>query len=292
MSLSRLFDEVRRARKAHEWLLPMLLDELSTSREVEAPKHDSWFSVSRVPLACPRAMVMISRLGLPMSDIRTPHSRWTADRGTAMHIVLRDLWLGPMGWLRGGWACPHCSYLHGGENQDRWSIKLSNSVTLPKKCERCDKPWRREEPFTFIEPFSVHPDPLLVRGRNDGFLMLPACGVEVWDLKSTTRLDLVREKPKPDHVEQLQWYLDYEKLRSGRIVYVDPGAKRLEDAMVEHRVSFDAELMHRQKEKVRGIREALRDPEKAVPRCPTRGEGPYGKCDCVEVEDVWARSGH
>lgn len=292
MTLRDLLEEASQVRKSNEYLLPLILGELATSRQVDPPKHDSWFSVSRVPLSCPRAMVMISRLGLPLSDDRTPKDRWPADRGTAMHMVFRELWLGPMGWLRGGWACPYCGYLHGGENQDRWSIRLNNSVFLPQRCERCDKPWRREEPFAFIEPYSVHAAPLLVRGRSDGFLALPACAIETLELKNTSRLDLVKDKPNDDHVEQLQWYLDSEKLRSGRIVYVDPGAKRLEDAMVEHRVNFNAELMHRQKEKVRGIREALKDPTKAVPRCPTRGKSTYGECDCVAVEVLWARAGH
>jgi len=292
MSLREVFDEIAEARKAHEWLLPMLLEELASSRQVEPPKHDSWFSVSRVPVACPRALVMISRLGLPMTDNLTPKNRWAMDRGSAIHSVFQERWLGPMGWLKGGWVCSYCAHMHGGKDQDLWSVRLENAVFLPEKCEKCEKKWNRFEPFSFVEPYSGHQAPIKVRGRNDGFLCLPGCGIEVMDLKTTSRLDLVKLAPKPDHVEQVQWYLDAEKLHRGRIVYMDPGAKTIEASIVEHKIEFDPQLMHRQKERVIALRKALKDEARPVPRCPNGGKGPYGDCDCVEVALLWARTGH
>jgi hypothetical protein len=292
MTLRDVLDEIARARKAHEHLLPLLMEELPSSRLVPPPNADSWLSVSRVPSVCPRALVIASRLGLQLSDDIDTKGRWLMDRGSAMHTVFQALWLGPMGWLKGGWVCPHCAHLHGGVGEDRWSVRLENAVVLPECCERCGAAWRRQDPFAFVEPYSAHPEPLKVKGRNDGFLCLPACGIEVMDLKFTTRLDLVRETPNPEHVEQVQWYMDTEKLRSGRIVYVDPGAKLVENAMVEHRVNFSIELMNKQKEKVRAIREALKESSRPVPACPYGGEGTYRECNCVEMEVLWVRAGH
>jgi hypothetical protein len=206
--------------------------------------------------------------------------------------VLQERWLGPMGWLKGGWTCNMCSYMHGGENQDRWSVKFDNAVFLPKQCERCKTKWNRFEPFGFVEPYSGHEEPLLVRGRNDGFLCLPGCGVEIMDIKTTSRIDLVKRAPRKDDVEQVHWYLDNEKLHRGRLVYVNPGAKAIEDAFVEHKVVFDPQLMQGQKEKVIGIRKAIKEKSSRIQRCPYGGKSPYGECNCVEVEKLWRRTGH
>lgn len=289
MSLRDVFDEVAAVRKSHEWLLPMLMEGLGSSREVDPPGPKSWLSVSRVPTMCPRALVMVSRLGLPMVDNIEPQNRWAMDRGTAIHTVFQDLWLGPLKWVRGGWTCSRCAHLHGGVGQDRWSVRLENAVFLPDQCEKCGQKWNKFEPFGFVEPYSVHED-IRVRGRNDGFLCLPGCGIEVMDLKTTSRLDLVRVKPKQEHVEQVQWYLDAEKLRRGRIVYMDPGAKRIEESIVEHKVAFDPELMHKQKERVRVLRKALEEESRPVPACPYGGKSSFGDCDCVEVAVLWART--
>jgi len=268
-----------------------MLESLSSSREVEPPGAESWFSVSRVSTMCPRSLVMASRLGIPFADDLDAQARWSMDRGTAMHAVFQERWLGPSGWLFGGWSCPECAKLHGGDGKDRWSVRLENAVPLPARCERCGHPSGRHDPFRFVEPYGMDSQ-LRVRGRSDGFLKLPGRGFEVMDLKFTARLDLVRFAPKPDHVSQIYWYLDAFSLRTGRLVYVDPGAKKVEEAMVEHTVNFDPNVMQREKEKVRVAREALRDNSKSVPPCPYGGKLAYGECPCVEVEVLWASAGN
>ena len=291
MTFREVFDEIQQARKDNEWLLPILLEEMATSREVPAPKHDSWFSVSKVPATCPRAIIMIAQMGIPMSDSIEARNRWHMDRGSAMHSAFQERWLGPMGWLKGGWTCPMCGYMHGGVGQNRWTVRLDNAVKLPEKCQRCKTKWNRFEPFGFVEPYCEHPEPLWVKGRNDGFLCLPGRTIEIMDLKTTTRIDLVKRAPRPGDVEQVQWYLEREKLAQGRLIYVNPGAKEIEDGLVEHLVIFDPKLMHQQKEKVLGIRKAIKDRSRP-PHCPTDRKGTYGECDCVEVEKLWRSSGH
>jgi len=287
--LKDVLDEIAINREAHRWLLPPLLESLAHSREVPPPKHDTWFSASRVPTMCPKALVLTARMGLPMADNTDARARWSMDRGSALHAMFQSYWLGPTGWLLGGWACRACSKLHGGVGEDRWSIVLENAVPLPERCDRCGAVPRRQEPWQFVEPYAADNE-LRVRGRTDGFLRMPSRGFEVMDLKFTARLDLIRVAPKADHVAQLHWYLGASSLKTGRIVYVDPGAKSVEEAMVEHPVAFDARLMHQEKEKVRATREALSDERRPVPACPYGGKGAYGECPCVEVAVLWARS--
>jgi hypothetical protein len=290
MSLRDVLDEIAVHKKAHLWLLPPLLESVASSREVAPPKADTWFSVSRVPTMCPRALVMASRLALPLSDDIDAQSRWSMDRGTALHSVMRERWLGPTGWLYGGWQCPACAQLHGGDGKSTWSVVLVNAVPLPEKCERCGHAGSHHEPFHFIEPNMVNAE-LRVRGRSDGFLRMPAYGFEIMDLKFTSRLDLVRVAARPADVAQVNWYLDGSGLRTGRLVYVDPGSKEVAKSMIEHKVDFDAALMHSEKEKVRVTREALGNPAKAVPACPYGGKSPYGQCNCVEMAVLWTRHG-
>lgn len=281
--LADLHDKRREGRR----LSTLIVEGLATHTEIDAPGPDTWLVAAQVPTLCPRALVMSYRLGLRMAKDDDATGRWNMDRGTALHRVVQEAWLGPMGVILGGWKCPACAKLHGGTNE--WGITSQTAVPMPKACDGCGHKARKQEPFRFVEPSSAD-QTLRVRGRVDGLLRLPGHGFEVLEIKTTGRLDKIREAPRPDHVIQLHWYLDSERLQSGRLLYLDPGAKNIETCMREHLVAFDAKLMFREKEKIRVLREALSEKSRPVPKCPYGGKGQYGECSCVEMAVLWARS--
>lgn len=308
--LKHVFDKLREVRKENEWLDRVIEQGLHSERKVRPLKADSWLSVSRVPTMCTRAEVMASVLEVPLTDERNAQDRWRADRGTALHKVFQELWLAPMGYILGGWRCPYCAHIHGCRDDPDdpvvpYKVWLDTAVPCPKRCERCGKEWRRQEPFQYIEPWSVDRQ-LKVRGRIDAILKLPGYYPEVADLKSTHFIGTekrpwsVVRKPRLTDVKQLHWYMDSTMCRRGRIIYMDPSAEYVEDALVEHKVSFNPSLMHKEKEKVRGLRKALETPKeeteeespRRLPDCPNDRKL-YGRdCACVEMESLWASTGY
>ena len=299
MTIFDVMEDVREERKANKWLLPVLLEGLNSSRSVDPPGPDTWFSISKLPTLCPRAMVMIYRMQIPMVDAPDAQMRWRMDKGTAIHSVLQEMWLGPQGMLLGGWRCPRCGHVHGADknsNPPFWVadpnawVTPQSSVPMPQECERCRLKWHPMNRFYYVEPWVVDTN-LLVRGKTDGLLKLPAHYAEFLDIKTTADLKWVRNAPRDTDVAQLQWYMGLSNCRRGRLLYVDPGAKRVEESMVEHLISFDAELMHREKEKVRALRKILADKTKPIPPCPYGGKLSFGECLCVEVAVLWASHG-
>jgi len=238
---------------------------------------------------CERAMVLAWRLKVQMVDERTIEDRWFADRGTYLHKMFQDQWLGPMKMLMGGWQCPHCGHLHTADGESE--VTFDNAILCPDRCESCKKEIDpRWEPMRFHEPWCRNHD-VLVRGPCDGLLVLPYGGVEILDLKTVKNVSGVKRAPRDDHVKQLHWYMDPHGVRKGRIVYMDPGAKSFSTAIVEHIVNFDHELAHREKERVVGLRETLKDESRRPPACRRGGQSPYGPCECVQLEGLCARRG-
>lgn len=297
-----IFASVREERKANEWLLPLLLEHLGTERTVDVSGPSDWLSASKVPSHCPRAHVMAWRLGVKLIDAWPAQSRWNADKGTALHIVIQEMWLGPLGWLRGGWKCHECARIHTTDMAPE--VTPENSIARPDVCIECGFEPNHFDRFGYVEPW-IKDEFARVRGRADGIIELPACPEEILDIKSmglfkwTARQGVpgdrswdIRDGPKGDHVRQLHWYMGPSKIRHGRLLYVNPGERKLERAIVEHRVLFDPKLWHEEREKILGLRKALEDKTRPVPDCPNGGVSPFGECACVEVEGVWARHGH
>jgi len=307
VALKHVFDKLREARHEHEWLNQVIEEGLRTERKVKPLEHHSWLAVSRVGTMCTRAEVMASVMDIPLIDERDAQDRWRADRGTALHKMFQEQWLAPMGYILGGWRCPYCAHIHGAvEDPDDpkvpYKVWMETAIACPKRCAKCGKEWRRMEPFQYVEPWSI--DKLLrVRGRIDAILRLPGYYPEVADLKSTHFIGTggrpwsVIRRPRMNDVKQLHWYMDSTKCRRGRIIYMDPSAEDVRDALVEHKVSFNPSLMHKEKEKVRGLRKALQaSKEKAVtsgslPDCPNDRKLYGRECACVEMEGLWSGTG-
>jgi len=299
MAISDLIGRIRDAQEERGHLIPQLMKSLVFHEMKDPIGPKKWLGPAKAVSMCPRAMVMAHRLGIKLADDIDPQGRWRMDRGTALHVMVQELWLGPMGFLLGGWKCPKCALVHG--TDETGVVSFRSAVPMPGECERCglkNGKWTR---FHFVEP-EFRDAACLVMGKSDGLLHMAPTPVEVLDVKTTDDLDKVytrrdgtvvppvREAPRETDVKQLQWYLDAAGLRSGRLLYMSPVASQIEKAMVEHQVPFDPAMMHAEKEKIRGLREALQEESRPIPPCPYGGAGPYGECACVEVAVFWART--
>lgn len=302
MSIGDIFASVRAERKSNEWLFMLLMEHLETERTVDCPGPSDWLSASKVPTLCPRAHVICWRLGIKLIDTWNPQGRWMVDRGTALHIVIQEMWLGPMGYLLGGWKCHECARVHTSDMKPE--VSVDNAISRPDVCIECGFVPNLFDRFSYIEPW-IKDELAKVRGRTDGIIDLPARGLEILDIKTTSTFKWVARKdvpgdrswdlkdgPKIDHVKQLHWYMGPTKIRNGRLLYVNPAEKRIEKAIIEHKVTFDPALYHEEREKIVGLRKALEDETRPVPDCPYGRVGAYGDCSCVEVEDLWSGNGH
>jgi hypothetical protein len=302
MGLGDLIREVKSVRQQGAFLLPVLTEQLYSRREVQL-KKDTWFSPSQISHMCPRTYAIAWKLGLPLVDEFMPNNRWWMDLGTAMHSLMQDIWGGEGGWLIGGWRCSECGHKHGIDPDDKVEamshgesepdkVTVKSAIYEPKVCEKCGmKPgWRRG--FSYIEPMLYNLD-LKVCGWCDGIMVLPGQPAELIDFKTTASPYWIRNKPNKDHVTQLSWYLDMANMTRGRIIYIDRTAKNLEDAIIEHPFILDKKMMAEQKEMIHGVREVFKAPkeERSIPACPDGGRGPFGPCDCTELEYLWKSHG-
>lgn len=297
MSIRDVVRGLRQARVEHRWLVPNLIEHMVDVRVVDPPGPEDWLSASSLPSLCPRMAVMAHRLKAKLVEERKPQDRWVLDRGTALHVMVQELWLGPMGSLLGGWRCPACAHVHGMDpTRNDGSVSMQSAVPLPKKCQAdgCKFESHKWGRFTFVEPQMRH-DLLKVRGQCDGIIHMPPHAYEVLDLKNTQpkteeQREKLRDSPRHEHIVQLHWYMDQCASQRGRLLYMDPGAIKIEDAFYEHQVKFDGKLMEAEKEKVRALRQALADEATPIPECPTSRKTSWGaECACVEVEVLWAR---
>jgi len=128
VGIGTLFDDIREERQSNEWLLPILMENLGSRREVDAPGPDTWFNASKAPTLCPRALVMASRMKVPLVDESDAQGRWRMDKGTALHAVVQERWLGPLGWLLGGWRCPACAHVHGEDTESKPPFWIAGTI--------------------------------------------------------------------------------------------------------------------------------------------------------------------
>ena len=302
MGLGDLIREVKQVRDRGAFLLPVLVEQLYERNEIHL-REDMWFSPSQLSHMCPRAYAMAWKMDLPLVNEFMPDNKWWMDFGTAMHMLMQDIWGGDGGWLEGGWQCTECGHKHGIDPDDNVEavshgtkepdkVTIKSAIRKPERCEKCGmKPgWRRD--LTYVEPMLYDLD-LKVCGWCDGIMILPGQPAELIDFKTTASPYWIKKKPNIQHVKQLSWYLDMAGMTRGRIIYIDRTAKLLEDAIIEHSFFLDRKMMAEQKEMVRGVRKVFQAPksEPSIPACPDGGRGPFGPCDCSELEHLWAAHG-
>ena len=301
MGLGNVFADLAmdRARAKINGVMPKIFDFLNHDSPGRSIGPDDWIPISFLPKMCPRALVIAHVLGIKVIDVANPDLKLAGDLGSAMHAVIQEAWGGPSGLIWGGWRCTKCASLHGCDH-NTGLVTVKSSIPMPTRCQCGGDPTERRRPFTFVEP-GVVSERLKVRGKIDGLLKLPSCEGEVFDIKTTGALDrpwrdpvtkafvTLMDKPKDDHVVQVQWYMWLSGIRNGRLLYLDRGAKKFETAFVEHEVGPNDVAMENREQQIRDLREALGT--RVPPSCPTSGRGQYGDCACVEVEGYWPRDG-
>jgi hypothetical protein len=301
---ARMFSEIKEELKRDDAVLPRLLNNLYSVTEKPFPGPHGIIGISKVGTWCARAHVMGYRMGINGVDEIDATAAWRMDRGTAMHSAFQEMWLGPLGILRGGWRCPKCAHVTGGVPGERGvTVNFDSAVLMPEKCEGCSQKNGKWSRFSYVEPEVRFDAPFFLWGKLDGLIRLMPKPEEVLDIKTSENLDRpftrthpdgsvahspsLREAPKLDHVKQLHWYMDAGGYKNGRIIYINPGATNPGDGIAEHTVVFNPKMMHEQKEMVRGLRQALEEKDRPVPACPYDGVGSYGQCNCVQMEVLW-----
>lgn len=294
---------------------PLLMMFLTKTKEINLDP-ETWFGPSTIAGMCSRAYVLAHIMGVPLLRDFAPNNYWSMDHGTALHEMMQSMWLGPMGILRGGWKCSECAHVHGLDLDDKnevfghdgepivEKVTVASAIHRPETCEECGmKPgWRRD--FIYQEPI-VYDIELKVAGWTDGLISTPGALAgdeddELIDIKSckASALKSIRNRgPYEEHVRQLMWYLDMtkhhrRKIRRGRIIYIARGEEDFAKAISEVRIDLDEAVMAKEREKIRDIRQALREEKPKLPSCPNGGRRPWGPCDCVLLEDARAQLGY
>lgn len=297
MGLGDLIRDVQVAKAKGTYLQPYLLESLSRVED-KTVFPEMWMSPSVISKFCPRAWAIAYRCGIPFSDTFGADNRWWMDLGTAMHMVLQEMWLGPAGLIKGGWKCPSCGTVQGYDPDDLTPIRTHgedhmqkvtprSAIAMPDRCSQCGfRPnWRTT--FSYIEPLLYNPGDKIC-GWCDGIIAWPSKVQpdELVDFKIPLSLKWVKNAPTDDHVRQLSLYMDMAHIPRGRILYISRSEKHLTDAIIEHPFTLDAEVVTQEKEKVRAFRKAAKDPESSLPACPYGGSRQFGPCDCTRLESA------
>lgn len=253
----------------------------------DVPGPEDWIRVSEIPTLCPREILNARKLGLRKLD-RGKTPRWRMDLGSAIHRWIQSEWLGKSGALLGTWKCLSCGRpASNNESAPGCNLPLHSR---PASCPTC-----QAHNLSYVEP-TLRDHELLIVGHCDGILQLGS-GLEILELKTTRNLrepirrygktyQPLSEAPAPDHILQLHWYMELADIRSGRILYIDPGAASLGSGIVEHHVQFDHSIIANSKNIIAQLRQALRNTNHAETlqqeiACPRQGQGPYGPCGCT-----------
>lgn len=258
---------------------------------------DIWLGPSTVSGMCPRAFVMSAVMELPLIKVESLQSRWTMDRGTVLHQLIQDMWLGRARMILGGWKCDDCGHIHGidiedstpvgsgheGEDTVVDKVTLRSAIPMPYKCEKCGMEPRWRHGFSYVEPM-VYDLPLRISGYVDGIIRIPDQNrLELIDIKGTSKKALARLRqrgPYLEHVIQVGWYLSMMGLSRGRVIYVARDEEDVSKAFLEKPVALDEKLMAQEKEKIRVLREEVKKKEPSIPTCPHGGQRPWGPCEC------------
>lgn len=193
-----------------------------------------------------RALKEVPQSVVPVTD----RVRW--DQGSAIHDLVRERYLGPMGVLYGEWRCAKCEGITTG--------------AMPKRC-RCGG--RR----LLYEEREVKNEELGIVGHLDGLEQRPGAGLGVLEIKTIDgALFKMLKQPQPEHTFRTHVYMWLAGLQWGRILYVSMAKERV-SPFKEFYLRFDlrvAEQVRRTIEELRsGGRRCCEERQSArALRCP------------------------
>lgn len=192
---------------------------------------DEHFHPSSMYYMCPRLEVLKrvippELMGPVKHDVVT---RAKFDIGHAVHAWYQNVYLGPMGILKGRWFCRACGFVHGSS---------SEPVFMPKTCGKtledgslCDG-----SAFEYIECAVISEEWNIV-GKTDGIITVDGTDYVV-DIK-TIDPDLFKKlsSPWPSNTFQIQIYMWLFGIKKGILLYVDKssnGPSPVREFLIEH----------------------------------------------------------
>jgi len=249
-------------------------------------RRGMWTSPSTIAGSCLRALAIHTRDEAEVErDIPTDLA-WAAKKGNAFHHVFQDEILGPMGILKGGWACSRCGHVHGIDQDDKYPIPShgevfvdkvtpASAVIMPGKCEKCGMIPSWEGHFSYVEPL-LYEIECKISGRTDGILMIGGEEV-IFDVK--TGKPPWGETPWGNHVDQVLLYMGMAKILRGFVLYSKQEDRSFSGSVLPKEVDWDPIRYH----ELMGIADGIQkiNSESLIPDCPYGGIRFGNPCECV-----------
>lgn len=270
------------------------------------------FSGSQVADLCPRQEALRSIHDVTVEESIDLLNKLYFTLGDGIHEAFQDRLLGER--ILGAWRCLGCGKVHG---TPRMLAGEGDLVTRPERCDgrvwQGDGEWKECPNANWIEdrktdhhlpgfayeeieivhddpPITAHPDaPIWVgNGPPEDGKALADEYVEIGELKSATDTVLEyglrgsapwAEEPWEKHVKQLQVYMYASGCERGRVIYINKGARKPEEMLIDHRVELDRELVENRLVELEMVDDAIEQEDATIaPRV-------CGSPDCSRAED-------
>lgn len=169
-----------------------------------------WKTCARVPL-----LEKKYASSLVVEEIKAGN-RLTFDMGHALHDMMQNAYLGPLGRLYGEWKCIKCQ-------------KIVHKGTMPQDCPECKVPWRNPKDgvqnIVYSELF-VHDEELDYCGHCDGVLIGRSGKRRVFEFKTKSKSQFATLRgPDTPHITQVHAYMNGLGLDEAIILYWDKGSQ-------------------------------------------------------------------
>jgi len=256
--------------------LKALVDARFTRESTQAPLTgigSEGVRASGIHALCPRFEVLRARRRLPLLRQDTADARMTFLHGDAIHWAVQNRLLPELEVLVGRWGCLGCGDSVGGPaSVCMGDFDPAQLVLRPRQCPCGSREFGYQEMFLQGDGLQGHPD---------GFLRVPwREDLGIFEAKSVGYRPQIEEAPLYAHVLQVHVYMHLTGLRWGTILYWHKAGKGV-DALVEHTVDFDPEIVVALREEVRILREGLDGGALPARVCGAATDAFAQRCDLV-----------
>jgi hypothetical protein len=244
MSLSLLFgDQSGSSDFNGDTYLKWLSERLGGTRIKPPMQPNDPIRASGIGWMCMREEVLRAKLLIPKETVNNANDDWTMGLGTALHYVLQNEILGPVGELIGDWRCLGCG-------------QLMEDTTMPSERHSCQK-WESDGSGWFYveKTFVMDPGGLNIRGHIDG---IHPSG-DVWEFKSANPYAMKNIRQGviyPAYVDQVHVYMAAVKAVQTRFMFIDKGGAGMK-SIFPVVVKYDPSIWDDIEKRVVQLREGL-----------------------------------
>lgn len=264
-------------RTAQEIFLAEKMEKaLRSSREIEPMDADNWLRVSSIGGLCQREETLCSLYNITRKEIVQASSVINFAVGDAIHWMVQNRILPGTVDIIGKWRCTWCGETYGSRSTEM--------VPRPESCIRCGaiagEPPRRNgrpdeivngEAFLYMEEWIGNSE-YKIGGSPDGQFCLgyyPGITPDkltLLEVKSANDRNFAKYKlaPDPMHVVQANTYMWLTGYPRAKILYFNKNGFGI-DAIKEHDLEYDEEMIDNLKAILVELRELIRD-AKIAPR--------------------------